>query len=75
MPGKQAKILSAGDVNDLLVFASCTRHHLRNRVIVLLPAKAGLRAGEIANLTWDMVLDPTCVYRKPYPRCWGERIA
>jgi integrase len=59
MPGKQAKILSLGDFNDLLVFANCTRHPLRNRVIVLLAAKAGLRAGEIANLTWDMVLDPT----------------
>ena len=59
MAGKQAKILSIGDVNDLLVFASCTRHPLRNRVIVLLAAKAGLRAGEIANLTWDMVVDPT----------------
>ena len=59
MAGKQAKILSLGDVNDLLVFASCTRHPLRNRVIVLLAAKAGLRAGEIANLTWDMVVDPT----------------
>jgi integrase len=35
------------------------RHPLRNRVIVLLAAKAGLRAVEIANLTWDMVLDPT----------------
>ena len=57
--GKQAKILSLGDVNDLLVFATCTRHPLRNRVIVLLAAKAGLRAGEIANLNWDMVLDPT----------------
>ena len=59
MLGKHAKILSLGDVNDLLVFASCTRHSLRNRVIVLLAAKAGLRAGETANLTWDMVLDPT----------------
>jgi integrase len=59
MPGKQAKILSIGDVNDLLVFATCTRHPLRNCVIVLLAAKAGLRAGEIAKLTWDMVLDPT----------------
>jgi integrase len=59
MSGKQAKILSLGDVNDLLVFASCTRHPLRNRVIVLLAAKAGLRAVEIAQLTWDMVLDPT----------------
>ena len=38
---------------------SCTRHPLRNRVIVLLGAKAGLRAGEIANLTWDMVVGPT----------------
>ena len=59
MPGRQAKTLSAADVNDLLVFASCTRNPLRNRVIVLLSAKAGLRAGEIANLTWDMVLGPT----------------
>ena len=28
-------------------------------MIVLLAAKAGLRASEIAKLTWDMVLDPT----------------
>ena len=40
-----------------LVFATGTRNPLRNRVIVLLSAKAGLRAGEIAHLTWDMVLD------------------
>jgi integrase/recombinase XerD len=59
MPGRQAKILSSSDVGDLLVFASCTRNPVRNRVIVLLSAKAGLRAAEIANLTWDMVLDPT----------------
>ena len=59
MPGKQAKILSVDDVLDLLIFANCTRHAARNRVIVLLTAKAGLRAGEIAQLTWDMVLDPT----------------
>ena len=59
MPGKQAKILSLGDVNDLLLFATCTRHPLRNRAIVLLATKAGLRAGEIANLTWVMVVGPT----------------
>ncbi len=57
MLGKQAKILSPLDVADLLAFADCTRHPIRNRVIVLLSAKAGLRAGEIANLTWDMVVD------------------
>ena len=59
MPGKRAKILSVADVGDLLTYATCTRHPLRNRVMVLLSAKAGLRAGEIANLTWDMVLDAT----------------
>jgi integrase/recombinase XerD len=59
MPGRQAKILSFPDVNDLLVFASCTRHPLRNAVIVLLSAKAGLRAGEIARLLWDMLVDAT----------------
>jgi integrase len=57
MPGRQAKTLSASDLNDLLVFASCTRQPLRNTVMVLLSAKAGLRAGEIANVTWDMVVD------------------
>jgi integrase len=57
MSGKQAKILSSADVEDLLVFASCTRNALRNRVIVLLSAKGGLRAAEIAHLTWDMVMD------------------
>ena len=57
MAGRQAKILSADDVGDLLTFASVSRHPLRNRVIVLLSAKAGLRAGEIAQLTWDMVVD------------------
>src|ERR1700686_1107692 len=57
MPGKRAKILATADVGDLVVYASCIRQPLRNTVMVLLSAKAGLRAGEIANLTWDMVLD------------------
>jgi integrase/recombinase XerD len=58
MLGKQAKILSEDDLQDLLVYAATTRNPIRNRVIVLLSAKAGLRAGEIANLTWDMVVGP-----------------
>jgi integrase len=57
MSGKQAKILSEDNIKDLLVYAECTRHPVRNQIIVLLSAKAGLRAGEIAKLTWDMVLD------------------
>jgi integrase len=58
MAGKQAKILSDEDLQDLLIYASATRNPVRNRIVVLLSAKAGLRAGEIAQLTWDMVVDP-----------------
>jgi integrase len=59
MAGKQAKILSRKNVHDLLVFAEGTRNPERNRVLLLLSIKAGLRAGEIAKLTWDMLLDAT----------------
>ncbi|WP_176540760.1 tyrosine-type recombinase/integrase [Bradyrhizobium septentrionale] len=55
MAGKQAKILSSQAARDLVLFAETTRHPDRNRVIVLLSLKAGLRAAEIAKLTWDMV--------------------
>src|SRR5271155_3968204 len=58
MSGKQAKILAANHIDDLLLFAETTRYPIRDRVIVLLSVKAGLRAAGIANLTWDMVLDP-----------------
>lgn len=57
MAGKQAKILSPDHIDDLLFFARHTRSPLRDRVIVLLSAKAGLRAGEIAKLAWPMVLE------------------
>jgi integrase len=59
MIGKRAKILSRDHVEDLLVFARQTRHPIRNQVLVLLSVKAGLRAGEIANLTWPMLAEPT----------------
>ena len=59
MPGKQAKILSDANIDDLLLFAETTRQPARNKVMALLSAKAGLRAGEIAHLTWEMVTDPT----------------
>ena len=59
MAGKQAKILFDHHVQGLLAYACASRYPIRNRVIVLLSVKAGLRAGEIANLTWPMVLDPS----------------
>ena len=58
MSGKQAKTLSTDHIDDLLFFADHSRHPLRNRLIVLLSVKAGLRAAEIAKLSWDMVVDP-----------------
>src|SRR4051794_10956511 len=57
MAGKQAKILSNEQASNLLLYASYTRHPIRNRVLVLLSTKAGLRAAEISKLTWSMVLD------------------
>jgi integrase len=57
MSGRQAKILSTYDLQNLLTWARATRNPTRNEVIVLLSAKAGLRAGEISKLTWDMVLE------------------
>jgi len=55
--GKQAKILNDDQLNDLLLFAATTRYPARNRAIVLLSLKAGLRAGEIAKLAWPMVVN------------------
>jgi hypothetical protein len=41
MAGKQAKVLSEQEVEDLLFFAKTTRNPDRNRVIILLSVKAG----------------------------------
>ena len=54
---KQARILTKDQAELLLIYAGSTRHPLRDRLIVLLSVKAGLRAGEIAGLTWGMVLE------------------
>jgi integrase/recombinase XerD len=56
--GKQAKTLSKGQIDAVLGYLTKTRHPIRNRVIFLLSIRAGLRAKEVANLTWSMVTDP-----------------
>ena len=58
MIGRQAKVFSRGDLRHLRAVARRGRTPLRDDVIVLLAARAGLRACEIARLTWGMVLDP-----------------
>jgi integrase/recombinase XerD len=55
--GKQAKILSKGQAESILGYLTKTRRPQRNRLIFLLSAKAGLRAKEIAPLTWWMTND------------------
>jgi integrase len=55
--GKKAKILSKKKIDQLLWYVGTLRHSLRNEVIVLLSVKAGLRAKEIASLTWSMITD------------------
>jgi integrase len=55
--GKQAKTLSRGQAEAVLGYLAKTRKPARNRLIFLLSAKAGLRAKEIARLTWWMTSD------------------
>lgn len=55
--GKQAKTLTRGQIEALLGYIKSTRYAVRNRVICLLSARAGLRAHEIAHLMWGMVLE------------------
>ena len=55
--GKQAKTLRKAELQRLLDYVSHSRHPERDRVMVLLSFKAGLRAKEIAGLTWSMVTD------------------
>lgn len=55
--GKQAKTLTQKQMEVALSYLVTTRHGLRNQVIFLLSCKAGLRAKEIASLTWSMVVD------------------
>ena len=57
MAGSQAKIISESGLRRMLVAAGRTQNAARDRTIVLLSAKAGLRACEIARLDWSMVLD------------------
>jgi len=54
---KQAKVLSKRQITLTTALLQQTRYPTRNHAIFLLSVKAGLRAKEIASLTWDMVTD------------------
>ena len=51
-----AKTVLPAEVDLLLQYAESRRYAERNRVIVLLSFKAGMRACEISGLKWEMVL-------------------
>ena len=55
--GKQAKILTKKQIDQMIWYVGTLRQPLRNEVIVLLSVRAGLRAKEIAGLTWAMITD------------------
>lgn len=55
--GKQAKVLTERQIAAVLAHVGTLRYPERDRVMVLLSVKAGLRAKEIASLTWGMVTD------------------
>ena len=55
--GKQAKILTTKQEAAVLRHLETTRYPERNRAIFMLSVKAGMRAKEIASLTWSMVTD------------------
>lgn len=57
MLSRQAKTLTSGQIKSVLLHVDQTRNPKRNRLIFLLSLRAGLRAKEIAELTWGMVTD------------------
>ena len=57
MQGKQAKIVSPTQERAILGYLATTRYPARDQVLFLLSMKAGLRAEEMASLTWAMVTD------------------
>ena len=54
---KQAKTLNQKQIKFVLEYLGNGRNALRNQVVFLLSVKAGLRAKEIANLKWEMIMN------------------
>lgn len=55
--GKQAKVLTDKQSRVVLKHLEESRYPIRDKVMFLLSIKAGLRAKEIAMITWAMVTD------------------
>ena len=57
MPCKQAKVVTTPMLKRMLRRVSHSTFPARDRAMILLSVKAGLRACEIAGLDWSMVPD------------------
>ncbi|HSX82803.1 MAG TPA: hypothetical protein VLQ80_30110 [Candidatus Saccharimonadia bacterium] len=57
MQGKQAKMVSPIQERAMLGSLATTRYPARDRVMFLVSIQAGLRAKEMASLTWAMGTD------------------
>jgi len=55
--GKQAKTLTEAQEKAVLAYLATGRSPQRNAVMFLLSVDAGLRAKEVASVTWEMVTD------------------
>lgn len=55
--GKQAKTLTEAQEKAVLAYLSVGTNPKRNTVMFLLSVDAGLRAKEIASITWEMMTD------------------
>jgi len=56
--GKQSKILTDKQAKAMLLHLESTRMPIRNQTIFLLCIKSGLRAKEISQLKWIMLVNP-----------------
>ncbi len=56
MAGRQAKVMTPTQLRAALKRVRVGRYPTRDQIMLLLSHKAGLRASEIAGLTWSMML-------------------
>ena len=54
---RQAKTHTKGQTEAVLGYLTSTQYSERDRAIFLISVRAGLRAKEIASLTWAMLTD------------------
>ena len=72
--GKQAKILTDKQVRAVFGELDSRRYPLRDRVVFLLSIKAGMRAVEIASITWGMVTDAEGCYPGPIDKIFAATL-